>query len=351
LLRLKAGDPRAGLPRLSEGDSIPLHLWTADDTNAALVARRSINGRTAAVNRRRIEAAVTEGPSIANVELIPEKAGDATVRAFKITLGMIAKAAMRSGHVDRDPMAGSGAYAPKPKAAQRRARLVSTLDELFDVADAISELGPLMDDGRPQGARFRALVLVGGTTGPRPGELAAHRPEWIDWHLVPSEFRFHKTEVAVYGAILTPDEKGLRERGLKHRRDDDFRSVPLISDVRAALLEHVERGYSSSQRTWLSRTGRGHVDFGNLMENFWRPAFERVFAGTDKAGLATSSAGILRKTAITLWADSGITATQAAEWAGHSEEVARIYYASRASTTFAREVALLEDARNSGKGV
>ena len=52
--------------------------------------------------------------------------------------------------------------------------------------------------------------------------------------------------------------------------------------------------------------------------------------------------GILRKTAITWWHENGISETKAAEWAGHSEEVARIYYASRTTRGFARERALLE---------
>jgi hypothetical protein len=42
------------------------------------------------------------------------------------------------------------------------------------------------------------------------------------------------------------------------------------------------------------------------MNDFWHPALERVFAGTAKSSLIGSSPQILRKTAITWWADSGI---------------------------------------------
>lgn len=346
LLRVVDGDPHLRRMTTSVGDSLPVRWWTSDHTKSALAARRCINGRTAAKNARLLAASVADnGPGIVELTLEPEQAAPATMRNFWLTLNMIAASAVAAGLVTGDPMADTASHAPKPRASRRSDRLVPSLDELFDIADAISLLGPMMQDGRPCGARFRSLVLCGGTTGPRPGELAAHRPEWFDWDNGPAEIRFHRTEAAVYGAVLLPEERGRRVRPLKHQAEDEFRPVPLIGDVAAAIREHFERGYSSPDRTWLSPSGRGHVDFGNLTSDYWRPAMHRVFAGTKKDALATAPPKILRKTAITWWADSGINQAQAAEWAGHSEEVARLYYASRASTTFAREAALLETSR------
>lgn len=331
LLRLREGDPRIG-PGADAGSSIPLASWTSDDTKAALAARRNINGRTAARNQRLLDAAVADN-AISDVTLVPEECSPATLRAFKITLGVIAKAAIASGEVSGDPMADTARHAPKPRPAKRRERLVPDLQELFDLADAIATLGPLMPDGRPRGARFRSLILVAGTTGPRPGELVAHRPEWIDWNSDPSVVRFHRTEAAVYGSVLSPEERGRRDRRLKHSDEDEARYVPMIGAVASALQEHVERDYCSSERTWLSPTGRGHLDFGNLVDDYWRPALAAVFAGTAKAALVDASPKILRKTAITWWADCGINQSEAADWAGHSEEVARVYYASRHMTS------------------
>ena len=347
LLRLRDGDRRIGHDGAHAGDSMPMPLLTSDDVKAALVARRHINGRTAAVNRRRIEKAAAEGErtgQVIDVTLEPEIASPATVRSLYITMKMIFDAAPTSAA--GDPMEGAAAFAPKPRPRKMSTRLVLSIDELFDFADAIAQLGPVMPDGRPCGAQFRSLILVKGTTGPRPGELVAHQPDWMDLDQTPAEIRFHKTEAAVYGAELEEHERGQRERPLKLRDEDDFRAVPLISDVQAALLEHLERGYASSHRTWTSPTGRGHLDWGNIRKNYWRPALHAVFAGTSKAVLVDASPKILRKTDITWWADRGIHQTLAAEWAGHSEEVARIYYASRASSTFAREVALLEPRGN-----
>lgn len=344
LLRLKPGDPRLTMSSAKVGNSISLAQLTSDDIKAALVARRGINGRTAAVNRRRIEQASANAPDDTVVEMSMglEVASPATVRAFFITLGMIVASAKTSGQVLGNPMQGAETFAPKARPKKMGQRLVPSRDELFDLADAIAQLGPMMPDGRPRGDRFRSLILVGGTTGPRPGELVAHRPTWIDWDIDPAQIRFHKTEAAVYGSELEPGQRGRRERDLKHRDEDDFRVIPMISDVRAALNEHIERGYSSFDRTWLSPTSRGHLDWGNIEEDYWRPALRAVFAGTAKQSLVSASPKILRKTAITWWSERGISQTQAAEWAGHTEEVARIYYASRSSTTYAREIALLD---------
>lgn len=346
LLRLREGDRRVGRDGARVGDSIPLPQLSSDDVKAALVARRGVNGRTAAVNRRRVEKACAEaGTDTASVTLDPEVVSAATVLQFKITLGMIVAAASAGGHVLGDPMKGSGAFAPKPRQSRMSARLVPSLDELFDLADAIAQLGPAMPDRRPRGARFQSLILCAWTTGGRPGEYVAHRPDWFDWAVTPSEIMFHRTEAAIYGAELEDAERGRRVHVLKHREEGDFRQVPLISEVRSILFQHRERGYSSADRTWLSSTGRGHLDWHNMIDDYWRPALRTVFQGTSKAVLVQASPKILRKTAITWWHDQGISETLAADWAGHSKDVAEIYYASRASTTFAREVAMLERGR------
>ena len=51
----------------------------------------------------------------------------------------------------------------------------------------------------------------------------------------------------------------------------------------------------------------------------------------------------LRSAAITFWLDSGISPLLAAEWAGHSEDVSKRYYAGRASIGFEKEAQPLAD--------
>lgn len=337
----RTGDLRVDRVRRKDA-SIDLADLISDDLRSAVVRRRSINGRTAAVNERRLAAAFAAGEDLVEIELKPEHASPATVRSFVITLGMIIRAAEASGHVATKPMTGVMNLAPKPTPSKVSARLVPTLDEVFDLADAIAQIGPLMADGRPDGERFRSLILAGATLGPRPGELVGHRPEWLT-AAGAGLVRFQKTEAAVYDA--KEGSPGRRSRCLKHRAQDEYRDVPVLPEVLDAIQLHIERGYSSPSRTWLSRTGRGHLDWGNMTDTYFRPALELVFAGTAKAALVNAAPGILRKAAITWWLQSGVTTTVAAEWAGHAEEVAQLHYASRSSLTWAPEARLLRDTR------
>jgi hypothetical protein len=340
----RSGDFRVDRARV-EGASIDLVDLVSDDLRFAVVRRRSINGRTAAVNEKRLKEAFAAGKDVVDVELEPETAAPATVRSFVITLGMIIKAAQASGHVTKNPnpMTGVMDLAPKPKPSKVSARLVPTLDEVFDLADAIAQIGPLMSDGRPNGERFRSLILAGATLGPRPGELVGHQPEWLT-AAGPGLVRFQETEAAVYDA--KEGSPGRRSKKLKHRAEGEYRDVPVLPEVFDAIQLHIERGYSSPSRTWRSRTGRGHLDWGNMTDTHFRPALERVFAGTAKEALVNAAPGILRKTAITWWLQSGVTTTVAAEWAGHTEEVMQIYYASRSSLTWAPEASLLLNSRS-----
>ena len=98
LLRYRAGDPRVGRKTGAKvGESIRLDDLRADDLRLLMVQRRGTNGRTAAVNARRIAAAIASGEEDVEVELLPEEASAATVRAFYITVGMIVRAATKSG--------------------------------------------------------------------------------------------------------------------------------------------------------------------------------------------------------------------------------------------------------------
>lgn len=339
LLRYTAGDDRRTVGRRPD-DSIVLGDLRADDCKRAIIARSNFNDRTAAANRRRL-ATATEGEPL---DLPAELASPGTVRAFYVTLNMILRSARASGHLAADAMAGCAPLAPRPRPERLTDRLLPSVHEVFDLADAIATLGPRMSDGFPRGERFRTLVLCAGTAGGRPGELVAHRPVDIDWSGT-GALTFRNTEAAVYDRLTAAS--GRRERPLKHRDPGELRQVPLLAEVRDALRLHVERGYTTQERTWTSPTGAGHLDWGNLKGTYWLEACRRVFAGTAKQRLATMPPKTLRKAAITFWLDAGISTALAAEWAGHTEEVLRLYYAGRAAPTFAKEAALLAQGRQS----
>lgn len=341
-LRYRANDPRVGLKTGADvGASIRLDDLDSDDIKYALVRRRQINGRAEAKNQRLIAAAIEQGDDV-TVELAPIVASDRTVQAFWVTLGMIVRSAAASRQVDRGCLeGGASALAPRPKRQPVSTRLVPSVQEVFDLADAIAGLGPRMMDGRPLGERLRALVLAGGTLGARPGELVAHQPEWFEveddlFYMVfkATEAPFYDRAAGVRGRTVGP---------LKHRDPGEIRRVPALADVAEVLRMHVERGYGLPDRTFASPTGTARLTWGNLTDDYWRPACERVFAGGAKSTLALMPPKTLRKAAITFWLDSGISLHQAAEWAGHSEDVAQRYYAGRVSAGFAREAALLAE--------
>lgn len=341
-LRYPPSDPRLN-PRggRQAGESILLADVVPDDVLRAIALRKTSNGRTAAINRRRTDAALSAGAQ--EVNLVPETSSPATVRAFYVTLAMILRAARASHHIPHDPLVGTSRQAPKPKQSRISHRVVPSVDEVFDLADVIAKLGPTATDGRPAGERFRSLILAAGTLGPRPGELTAHQSDWLDWDGEHLMVRFHRTEAAIYD----PREgvKGRQVRSLKHRADDEWREVPALSAVADAIRLHLERGYGSPTRTWTSVSGRS-LDWHNLMALYWRPACQKVFGGTAKNQLVNMTPNTLRKAAITFWLDSGISPYLAADWAGHSEDVARRYYAGRAAGSYAREVAILAAAQN-----
>lgn len=335
LLVYSDGDHRCADSGVRPGDYIRLTHLLPDDLRRAIVQRRSINRRSTAANERRLAAALEQGQT--DIWLPSVEASRATVRAFYVTLAMIVRAATKSGHTTGDPLDGVSVLAPKVKPPSLANRLVPSIDEVFDLADAIARLGP-RDGGRPRGDRYRSLVLAAGTLGARPGELVRHQPDWIVFG-TPTVVTFAETEAAIYDTET--GLSGRRSRPLKHRGIGETRTVPALDDVADALRLHLERGYNSTDRTWTSPTGRAALDWGNIMAIYWRPACEQVFASTAKAELANMPPKMLRKAAVTYWLDSGISPYLASEWAGHDVEVARTYYAGRAASTYSAEVDLL----------
>ncbi|MDP3968761.1 MAG: hypothetical protein Q8Q02_10795 [Nocardioides sp.] len=141
LLVYRDGDSRThGDQRRRVGGSIYLSDLVADDLRMAVVARRSINRRTATVNTRRLAAALENGDT--EIDLPPEVASPATVQSFYVTLSMIIKAAARSGHLTGDPLDGVANLAPAARSPRITDRMVPSIGVVFDLADAIATLGP-----------------------------------------------------------------------------------------------------------------------------------------------------------------------------------------------------------------
>ena len=223
-------------------------------------------------------------------------------------------------------------------------RILPSIDDVVALADCIATLGPRVD-GRPAGDRLRSLILVAGTCAPRPGELTRHQPDWIEWG-TPTMLRFCGSESPEYDPEF--GVKGLQLHPLKHREWGESREVPAQDEVADALRIHLERGYAGHDRTWTSPTGRGRLNWGSLMQSYWRPGCQKVFGGTEKQFLVNMPPKMLRKAAVTFWLESGISHHLVAEWAGHSPEVLHGYYAGRTALDYAAEVEKMRRHREGG---
>jgi integrase len=172
--------------------------------------------------------------------------------------------------------------------------------------------------------------------------------------LPPSSDRFSKGKRPVRGTGRKPgwltlsgatvaigeewgDHSGpVENRGLKHRGKKAARRVPAAPALVALLEKHLKDfGVGPEGRIFITRRGPG----GRFVPGVGRPpsnnTYTRVWRKTRTMALteaqqATPLAKVpyhLRHAAVSLWLNSGVPATQVAEWAGHSVAVLLKVYA------------------------
>lgn len=293
LLVYRDDDPRVTATSPTGSSILLVHL-TSDDVALAVAGRARTNARTAAWNTRERTRADREHrePKLREVVASPT-----TVRSFEVTLGMVLRSARQAGLLTDDPLAGR--RLSRTRKAKVRLRLVHTPDEVWRLADAIASVGKPDADGRPTGARYRALVALAGFAPLRPGELCALGPDdaELDGDSPVIVAAFSEGHVR---RRFAPDGRARQRKRLKHRGEDEHRIIPLPPDVAAALREHLAAGYASETHLFTSPSGTP-LDLRNFGQQYWRPACEAAFGGGPRATLATRPFRWLRKTAITYW--------------------------------------------------
>ncbi|HKY76896.1 MAG TPA: tyrosine-type recombinase/integrase [Acidimicrobiia bacterium] len=175
---------------------------------------------------------------------------------------------------------------PLPKVQHQEMRFLSSA-ELAQLAVVIKP-------------RYRALVLVGGYSGLRIGEMAGLRRGRVD--VLRSRIEVVEKIVEVRGELLAGGPKTRAGR----------RQVPLPRPVAEELAVHLER-FAGPEPDALIFAG---PDGGALRARQWR-ARHWVPAVTD-AGLAPLRPHDLRHTAVALWIAQGASPKQIAAWAGHT---------------------------------
>lgn len=293
LLVYRDDDPRTTTTRPA-GSSIRLADLTSDDVALAIAGRARTNARTTGWNSRERARAEREqrAPSLREVVASPT-----TVRSFEVSLGMVLRAARQAGLLTDDPLAGR--RLSRTRKAKVRLRLVHTPDEVWAAADTIATIGKPGCDGRPTGARYRALVALGGFAPLRPGELCALGPDDVeldgDSPVVIASFSEGHVR-----RRFAPDGRARQRKRLKHRGEDEHRIIPLPPDVAEALREHLDAGYASDTHLFTSPSGTP-LDLRNFGQQYWHPACVAAFGNGPRAALANRPFRWLRKTAITYW--------------------------------------------------
>ncbi len=114
------------------------------------------------------------------------------------------------------------------------------------------------------------------------------------------------------------------DRGLKHRAEDDTRSVPIPPELVTILGEHIEE-FGTADDGRLFRTATGGMIFDTT--HTW--AVARTLALTPEQVVSPLAARPydLRHAAVSLWLNGGVAATEVANRAGHSVEVLLRVYA------------------------
>jgi integrase len=179
--------------------------------------------------------------------------------------------------------------------------------------------------GRPwRGRHLRAFFACMYFAALRPAEVKALRKEGCDlpesgWgKLTLSRSRPQSNK------RWTDSGKAFDDRGLKHRPENDTRSVPIPPELVTILREHIEE-FGTAQDGRLFRTATGGMVCDTT--HTWAAARTLGLAPEQVASPLAARPYDLRHAAVSLWLNGGVAATDVANRAGHSVEVLLRVYA------------------------
>jgi integrase len=116
------------------------------------------------------------------------------------------------------------------------------------------------------------------------------------------------------------------ERGLKHRAEDEPRSVPIPPELVAMLRRHIDRfGVAADGR--LFRSELGNPVAASTYSRVWEEARQLALTPHQVASPLAGRPYDLRHAAVSLWLNAGVPATEVADRAGHSVDVLLRVYA------------------------
>lgn len=171
----------------------------------------------------------------------------------------------------------------------------------------------------------------------RPSEAAHLREDdctlpdhgWGELHLVGSTQQV--------GTAWGDSGESREDHGLKHRARRDTRIVPACPELVSMLRRHIEEfGTGPAGRLFVTRSGKARTPaapaFCNPVSNVtyakvWRAARMKALSPHQAASPLVARPYDLRHAGVSLLLNSGVPATQVAEWAGHGVHVLLKVYA------------------------
>ena len=179
--------------------------------------------------------------------------------------------------------------------------------------------------GRPwRGRHLRAFFACMYFAALRPGEVKALRKDgcylpatgWGKLTLSRSRPQSNKR--------WTDSGEGFDDRGLKHRAENDTRSVPIPPELVTILREHTEE-FGTAPDGRLFRTATGGMIYDHTAA--WATARTLALTPEQVASPLATRPYDLRHAAVSLWLNNGVAVTEVANRAGHSVEVLLRVYA------------------------
>jgi len=128
------------------------------------------------------------------------------------------------------------------------------------------------------------------------------------------------------GTAWTDDGTARQERGLKHRADNETRTIPIPPELVRLLRANIKR-YGTTPDGRIFQTARGGILQDSGYNEVWTEARKQALTPAQQRSPLGRRPYDLRHAAVSLWLNSGVPATEVARRAGHGVAVLLKIYA------------------------
>jgi hypothetical protein len=122
------------------------------------------------------------------------------------------------------------------------------------------------------------------------------------------------------GTAWTDEGTARQERGLKHRADNETRTIPIPPELVRLLRAHIKR-YGTTPDGRIFQTSRGGILQDSGYNEVWTEARQKALTPAQYRSPLGRRPYDLRHAAVSLWLNSGVPATEVARRAGHGVAV------------------------------